>query len=79
MYAILTVCGGQDAPMTPAELWVGRNRPQPLRDAYLSMMEGKVRRALEGQKASAHPDQAVIAQLEQVLEGIGEMKKELKL
>ena len=78
MYTVLTVWGGQDVPMTPAELWVGRNTPQPLRGAYLSMMEGKVRRALEGQKASANPDQAVVEQLEQVLAGMDEMKKELE-
>ena len=78
MYTILTVCGGQDAPMTPAELWVGRNQPQPLRGAYLSMMKGKVRRALEGQQASAHPDEAAVEQLKLVLEGICEMEKELK-
>lgn len=78
MYTVLTVRGGQDVPMTPAELWVGRNTTQPLRGAYLSMMEGKVRRALDGQKASAHPDQAVVEQLEQVLAGICEMKKELE-
>lgn len=78
MYTILTVCGGQDAPMTPAELWVGRNQPQPLRGAYLSMMMGKVRRALEGQQASAHPDEAAVEQLKLVLEGICEMEKELK-
>ena len=64
--------------MTPAELWVGRNTPQPLRGAYLSMMEGKVRRALDGQKASANPDQAVVEQLEQVLAGMDDMKKELE-
>lgn len=79
MYTILTVRGGQDAPMTAAELWVGRNRPQPLRRAYLTMMEGKVRRALEGQRASANPDQATVEHLEEVLAGMEQMKKELEL
>ena len=78
LYTILTVRGGHDRPMTTAELWVGRNRPQPLRGAYLTMMEGKVRRALDGQRASAHPDEAVVTELEQVLDGICSMKKELK-
>lgn len=78
MYTVLSVRGGQDVPMTPAEQWVGRNRPQPLRGAYLSMMKGKVRRALEGQQASAHPDEAAVEQLKLVLEGICEMEKELK-
>ena len=79
MYTILTVRGGQDSPMTPAELWVGRNRPQPLRREYLSMMKGKVRRALEGQRASANPDQSTMEQLEEVLGGIEDMEKELKV
>lgn len=78
MYTILTVRGGQDEPMTPAELWVGRNHPQPLRLSYLTMMENKVRRALEGQRASAHPDQAMVFHLEQVMAGIEAMKKELE-
>lgn len=78
MYTILTVRGGQDAPLTAAELWVGRNRPQPLRLAYLSMMENKVRRALDGQRASTHPDEAVVAHLENVLAGIATMKEELE-
>lgn len=79
MYTILTVRGGQDAPMTAAELWVGRNRPQPLRRAYLTMMEGKVHRALEGQRASANPDQVTVEHLEEVLAGMEQMKKELEL
>jgi len=79
MYTILTVRGGQDTPMTAAELWVGRNRPQPLRRAYLTVMEGKVRRALEGQRASANPDQAMVEHLEAVLAGMEDMKKELEL
>ena len=40
--------------------------------------EAEVRRALDGQKASANPDQAVVEQLEQVLAGMDEMKKELE-
>lgn len=79
MYTILTVRGGQDTPMTAAELWVGRNRPQPLRRAYLAMMEGKVRRALDGQRASANPNQATVEHLEEVLAGMEQMKKELEL
>lgn len=78
MYTILTVQGGQDAPLTAAELWVGRNRPQPLRRSYLTMMENKVRRALDGQRASAHPDEDVAAHLEEVLAGMEAMKKELE-
>lgn len=79
MYTILTVRGGQDTPMTPAELWVGHNRPQPLRREYLSMMKGKVRRALEGQRASANPDRSTVEQLEEVLGGIEDMEKELEV
>lgn len=79
MYTILTVRGGQDTPLSAAELWVGRNRPQPLRRAYLAMMGEKVRRALEGQRSSAHPDPATVAHLEEVLVGIEGMKKELEI
>lgn len=77
LYSIWTVRGGEMPPLSPAELWAGVNRPGPLRLDYISMVEEKVRKALQGQKAAREPDPTSIAELETVLLGLLEMKKEL--
>ena len=55
-----------------------RSRPGPLRLAYLAMVEGKVRKVLEGHRASQAPDEAAVAHLSEVLTGLSEMRKELE-
>lgn len=77
LYSIWTVRGGEMPPLAPAELWAGVNRPGPLRLDYISMVEEKVRKALQGQKAAREPDPTSTAELEAVLLGLLEMKKEL--
>lgn len=77
LYSIWTVRGGEMPPLSPAELWAGANRPGPLRLDYISMVEEKVRKALQGQKAAREPDPTSTAELEAVLFGLLEMKKEL--
>lgn len=76
-YTILSVRGGEMEPLTPAELWVGRQSDDPLRPAYLEHMASKVSRALNGQKASQNRDENAIRELETILVGIEEMRKEL--
>lgn len=79
LYSIWVVTGGEMGPMSPAELWVGRqSREDPLRLSYLGKMRAKVRRALDGQLASRHWDETQIGLLREVLRGIGEMEKELR-
>lgn len=77
LYSIWTVRGGAMPPMTPAELWAGKNRPGPLRKEFLDTMELKVERALQGHLAAQSPDQAAVARLKAVTAGLREMKKEL--
>ena len=77
LYSCLTVRAGEMAPMTPTELWVGRQSNDPLRPAFLSLMAGKLQRALRGQLAASAPDQAEIKRLRQVLAGIRRMEGEL--
>jgi tRNA (adenine22-N1)-methyltransferase len=77
LYAVLSVRGGDMEPLTPAELWVGRQSDDPLRRDYLTMMAGKLRRALRGQQAAKEPDQQLIDQLSEILDHIAEMEKEL--
>lgn len=77
LYSIWTVKGGAMPPLSPAELWAGENRDGPLRLEYLSMVEKKVQKALQGQLAAREPDQEAVTELEAVLHGLWEMKKEL--
>lgn len=77
LYSIWTVTGGAMDPLTPAELWAGKNHPSPLRKEFLDMMELKADRALQGNLAAQSPDQAAVTQLEAVIAGLREMKKEL--
>ncbi len=76
-YTVLSVRGGEMPPMTAAELWVGRQSDDPLRRDYLDHMAAKVRRALDGQRASQSPDVGAVRALEEVLGGIETMREEL--
>ena len=64
-------------PLSPAELWAGRQSADPLRRDYLEMMEGKLDRILRGHLAAEVRDEAEIAAAEQILAGIRQMKGEL--
>lgn len=55
LYIILTLAGGQDAPLAPEEAWVGRpehHRGDPLWPDYLAQETRRIRRALEGLRRS---------------------------
>lgn len=78
LYTVWVVTAGAMEPLTPAELWAGRqDREDPLRAAYLELMESKAKRALEGHLASRQRDEGEIRRLTRVLEGLGDMRKEL--
>lgn len=74
LYSCLTVRAGEMAPLSPAELWVGRHNGDPLRGEFLALMRGKIERALNGQMSAAEPDQNEIDTFRQVLDGICEME-----
>ena len=74
LYSCLTVRGGAMEPLTPAELWVGRQSNDPLRGEFLALMRGKIERALTGHLAAAEQNQEEIKSLRQVLNGICEME-----
>lgn len=78
LYSVWCVRGGQMAPLSPAELWAGKNSRDPLRSDYLTMIEEKAEKALRGQLSAHEPDQVAITELNEVLSGLREMKKELK-
>ena len=78
LYTVWVVTAGAMEPLTPAELWAGRQDGEdPLRAAYLELMESKAKRALEGHLASRQRDEGEIRRLTRVLEGLGDMRKEL--
>ncbi len=78
VYTALSVQAGEMEPMTPAELWAGKNSAQPLRGVWLDRWLEKTGRALEG-LAEARQGEDVAARrvlLEQVRAGLLGMKKE---
>ena len=66
--------------LTPAELWAGRQtrgEGSPLRLAYLDRLLRQTERAIAGLKRSKRPEDASrLAELEQVHQGLLDMKEE---
>lgn len=79
-YTILSVTPGEMPPLTPAECWAGRQTPgmsDPLRGALLDDLIHRSCRALDGIRHSVRPEDAPRRmELEQVYQGLLEMKKE---
>lgn len=76
LYSVMEVAGGEMPPMTPAELWAGRQSDDPLRPDYLQWMAGKAERVRSGLCASRNRDEGEIARMEEILAGLDEMRKE---
>lgn len=77
LYVCLTVRGGTMPPMTPGELFAGRQSGDPLRGAYLDMLSGKLERVLCGLRGAAVQDEGQIEVVGRVLRELSEMRKEL--
>ena len=78
LYTALLVRPGEMAPLSPAELWAGRNGADPLRGAWLDMWIARTGRALEGM-ARAREESPRRRELEEVRGGLIEMKKEWEI
>ena len=77
LYTALLVRAGEMAPLSPAELWAGKNSSDPLRGSWLDIWTARVRRALEGMAQARGEGVSVRKrELEEVLGGLIEMKKE---
>ena len=76
LYSVMDVGGGKMPPLTPAELWAGKQSDDPLRPAYLDLMTAKAFRVLNGLNAAQTRDEAQIARMEEVLSGLTAMRKE---
>lgn len=77
LYTILAVKGGPMEALTAAELWVGKQSDDPLREDYLTFMASKISRAIKGMNASRNRDEEMICTLSETLDGIEKMRKEL--
>ena len=80
LYTALLVRAGEMGPLSPAELWAGKNSSDPLRGAWLDLWTARVSRALEGMAQARGEGVSVRKQeLEAVLSGLIDMKKEWEL
>ncbi len=78
LYTAWLVLPGEMGPLTPAQRQVGRNRPHPLRQAWLECWLTRTETALAGLSRSARPDSLRrTRELEEVRRGILAMKEEL--
>ena len=77
LYTALLVWAGEMGPLSPAELWAGKNSSDPLRGSWLDLWTARVSRALEGMAQARGEGVSVRKrELEEVLGGLIEMKKE---
>lgn len=77
LYTAFLVRAGEMGPLSPAELWAGKNSRDPLRGPWLDRWLARTARALEGMaQARGGGVSARRRALEEVLEGLDEMKKE---
>lgn len=68
LYPVLTATGGHPPPLTPAEIWAGLGREDPLYPAYAAQRMDRLRRAVEGlQKSRCEGDRRRLAQWEEAL------------
>ena len=77
-YSILTVTGGKMPPLTPGELWAGKQSRDALRGEFLDSVSAKAGKALQGHLEAARPDEAEIDRLRAVLTDLRDMKEEWK-
>lgn len=82
LYTALSVRAGEMSPLSPAELWAGRNQNDPLRGDWLDRWIARTRRALDGM-ARARGETVSTGgtfprrrEMEEVYSGLIDMKKE---
>ena len=80
LYTALLVRAGEMAPLSPAELWAGKNTADPLRGTWLDQWIARTGRALEGM-AQGRGEEVLSRRkaLEEVRAGLFDMKKEWEL
>lgn len=77
IYTAMRVQAGEMAPMSAAEYCAGKNTKDPLRGAWLEHWINRTSRAVSGMAQARHDNVARRrAELEEILSGLLEMKKE---
>ena len=77
LYTALLVRVGEMPPLSPAELWAGKNNSDPLRGEWLDMWIARTGRALEGMARSRGEEILPRGRaLGEVREGLAKMKEE---
>ena len=76
LYTTMLVHAGKMKPMTPAEEWVGRNRPDPLRGQWLERWQSRTEGVLKGLAQARQGAEERRQLMEQVHEGIVKMREE---
>lgn len=77
LYTAFLVRAGAMPPLSPGELWAGRNAPDPLRGPWLDLWLARVGRALAGMSQARGEETASRREeLERVRADLLEMKKE---
>lgn len=76
LYVVMMVRAEESEPMTPGELWAGKNSNDPLRGEYLDWMHTVLKKALVGKSQAAHADAEELTLLQRALDDIQMMKKE---
>lgn len=77
LYVVLAAEAGEDAPMTPGELWAGRQSRDPLRGAWLARLLDKLDRALAGMALGRSPETAARRrELTNLRQELSDMKEE---
>lgn len=77
IYTAMLVRAGEMGPLSPAELWAGKNVNIPLRGDWLDRWLARVRRAIDGMsQARGEGTPARKRELEAVAAGLVDMKKE---
>lgn len=75
LYTALLVRAGEMSPLTPAELWAGKNTADPLRGDWLDRWIARTGRAIDGM-SRAKAESTRQRELEEVAAGLIDMKKE---
>lgn len=82
LYTALSVRAGEMSPLSPAELWAGRNQNDPLRGDWLDRWITRTRRALDGMARAREETVSTRGtfprrrEMEEVHSGLIDMKKE---
>lgn len=75
LYSVWTAAGGEMPPLSPGELWAGRQSADPLRGEYLDYITARADKALRGHLAAERRDEEAVARLRAVCDDLKKLKE----